>query len=90
MKIKWCSKVRTYDQHSPTVKYRVVGEWNNNDGTAEPRRLQLVITNEGLIDLHKLHRFQTNLLYPVHLDYIPSDRGQTNRASALMQDKILA
>lgn len=40
-----------------------------------PRRLQLVIINEGLIDLHKLHRFQTNLLYPVHLDYSPSDRG---------------
>lgn len=55
-----------------------------------PRRLQLVITNEGLIDLHKLHRFQTNLLYPVPLDYIPSDRGQANRGNALMRDKILA
>lgn len=55
-----------------------------------PRRLQLVITNEDLIDLHKLRRFQTNLLYPVHLDYIPSDRGQANRESALMPDKILA
>lgn len=55
-----------------------------------PRRLQLVITNEDLIDLHKLRRFQTNLLYPVHLDYIPSDRGQANRESALMRDKILA
>lgn len=46
------------------------------------RRLQLVINNEGLIDLHKLHRFQTNLLYPVHLDYTPSDRGQANRESS--------
>lgn len=55
-----------------------------------PQRLQLVIINVGLIDLHKLHRFQTNLLYPVHLDYNSSDRGQTNKESALMRDKILA
>lgn len=52
-----------------------------------PRRLQLVIISEGLIDLHKLHRFQANLLYPVHLDYNPSDRRQKNKESALMRDK---
>lgn len=63
---------------------------SNNDGAAEPRRMLLVITNEGSIDLHKTHRFQTNLLYPVHLDYVPSDRGQTNRAIALVRDQILA
>lgn len=63
---------------------------SNNDGAAEPRRMLLVITNEGSIDLHQTHRFQTNLLYPVHLDYVPSDRGQTNRAIALVRDQILA
>lgn len=39
-------------------------ERSNNDGTAEPRRLQLAITNEGSIGLHKTHRFRTNFLFP--------------------------
>lgn len=39
-------------------------ERSNNEGTAEPRRLQLAITNEGSIDLHNTHRFQTNFPFP--------------------------
>lgn len=37
---------------------------SNNNGPAEPRRLQLAITNEGSIDLHKVPRLQTNFLFP--------------------------
>lgn len=39
-------------------------ERSNNEGTAEPRRPHLAITNEGSIDLHKTHRFQTNFPFP--------------------------
>lgn len=52
---------------------------SNNDGTAEPRQLQLVITNEGSIGLHKTHLFQTNLLYPLWASRLCSQRSRANK-----------